>query len=83
MTTVIGLMTMAAILPAADLDNDVEWAGITHLTYHDRRPLCPLGGETFAVQVRTWTNELSSGRLWVDDGLLPGAFVCGSVICTV
>ncbi len=82
MIAVKALLTLGAILPAAELDNNVEWSGITHVTFHDRRPLCPLNGELFAVQVRTWSNDLSSVRLWVDDGVVSAAFVNASLVGT-
>ncbi|MFQ5495137.1 MAG: alpha amylase N-terminal ig-like domain-containing protein, partial [Phycisphaerae bacterium] len=68
MTAVNLWLTLSVVLPAADLDNNVEWSGITHVTFQDRRPLCPLDGESFAVQVRTWSDDLTSVTVWVDDG---------------
>ncbi len=68
MTVTAFLLIVGATLPAADLDNNVEWSGITHVTHLDRRPLCPLNGESFAVQVRVWSNDVSSVDVWVDNG---------------
>ncbi len=62
------LMVTLTMAPAAAQDNNVEWAGISHLTYYDRDPICPVGGETFAVQIRTYSNDLTAMRVWVDEG---------------
>jgi len=37
------------VLFCAGPDNNVEWDGLSHVPWQDRRPLCPVGGETFAV----------------------------------
>ncbi len=62
------LMMVAAVTPSATQDDNVEWSGISHLTSYDRAPKCPLGGETFAVQIRTFNNDLSGMTVWTDDG---------------
>lgn len=74
------LMMLGAVLPAAEQDNNVEWSGITHVSFQDRRPLCPLNGEPFAVQVRTWSNDLTAVCVWVDDGVAPATCVDGALI---
>ncbi|MCP4248492.1 MAG: hypothetical protein GY778_15700 [bacterium] len=62
------LTGLAVWLPAAGQDNNVEWNGISHVSWQDRRPLCPIGGEAFDVLIRTWQNDLSSVRVRVNDG---------------
>jgi 1,4-alpha-glucan branching enzyme len=48
---------------AASNDNNVEWAGISHLTVSDRSPVCPVLGETFTVQIRAWAGDLSAASV--------------------
>ena len=50
---------------AAAPDNNVEWAGVSHVAWQDRRPLCPVSGETFAVRFQTWKNDLTAARVGV------------------
>jgi 1,4-alpha-glucan branching enzyme len=50
------------------LDDDVEWDGISHVEWQDRRPLCPLGNEAFSVRFQSYQNDLSSARVFLDDG---------------
>ena len=63
---VIGLLTPG--VRAAGPDNNVEWSGISHIALLDRTPLCPLAGQSFAVRVQTWTDDLTSVRVRVEDG---------------
>ena len=44
------LPALAAVTILAAPDNNVEWAGISHVDFRDRRPLCPVNGETFEVR---------------------------------
>jgi len=64
------LMLFAAFGPAyaAGLDNNVEWNGISHISWQDRRPLCPVGNEGFQVRFQSYRNDLSSARVFLDDG---------------
>ena len=50
---------------AAAPDNNVEWAGVSHLPTMDRRPLCPVAGEVFQVRVQTWRNDITSASVHV------------------
>jgi 1,4-alpha-glucan branching enzyme len=60
-----------AIALAAGQDNNVEWAGLSHVAWQDRRPLCPVANEAFTVRFQTWTNDLTSARVSVTDGGAP------------
>lgn len=62
------LLTTPATAPAASNDDNVEWAGISHVAWQDRRPLCPIGGEAFQVRFRAWRNDLTAARVYADDG---------------
>ena len=53
---------------AASADGNVEWAGISHLSWQDRRPLCPVNGESFQVRFQTWRNDLTSAAVRVVAG---------------
>ncbi|MFQ5491995.1 MAG: alpha-amylase family glycosyl hydrolase [Phycisphaerae bacterium] len=55
-------------VPTATLDNNVEWAGVSHVAWLDRRPLCPLDGETFDVLFQTFRFDIDSARVFVNDG---------------
>jgi len=66
LTLLLGLPTSLAL--AAGPDNNVEWAGVSHVPWQDRRPLCPVGGETFAVHVQTYRFDVDQLRVRVDDG---------------
>lgn len=49
-------------------DNDIEWNGISHIDWQDRRPLCPVSNEAFAVRFQSYRNDLTAARLFLDDG---------------
>jgi 1,4-alpha-glucan branching enzyme len=53
---------------AAGPDNNVEWNGVSHVDFQDRRPLCPLGNEAFSVRFQAYIDDLTSARLFLDDG---------------
>jgi 1,4-alpha-glucan branching enzyme len=61
-------------------DNNVEWGGISHIASLDRTPLCPLAGQSFAVRVQAWANDLTSVRVRVEDGGV--AFVNANLVGT-
>lgn len=48
---------------AASPNNDIEWFGISHVAWQDRRPLCPVGGESFQVRVQSYRNDLTALRI--------------------
>jgi len=53
---------------AAQPDDNVEWNGVSHVDFQDRRPLCPLANESFAVRFQVYTGDLTAARLFLDDG---------------
>lgn len=59
---------IAAALLGASQNNDIEWNGISHLERHDKRPLCPVDGESFDVRIQSYQNDLTGVTLWYDDG---------------
>ena len=61
-------MTAAAPAVAASNDNNVEWNGVSHVTWLDRTPVCPVDGETFEVRFQTYADDLTAARVRVDDG---------------
>jgi len=63
---ILSLATAVTLLAAAD--NNVEWAGISHVAWQDRRPLCPMSGESFEVRFQTWQDDLTAARVHFDDG---------------
>jgi len=69
-TTIALLMLAAATMPAAAAgpDNNVEWDGVSHVPFIDRDPLCPVDGEAFVVRFQTYTDDITSARVHVDDG---------------
>ncbi|QOJ15561.1 MAG: alpha amylase C-terminal domain-containing protein [Planctomycetia bacterium] len=60
------------VLFCAGPDNNVEWDGLSHVPWQDRRPLCPVGGETFAVRFQALTGDLTSARVHVTTGASSG-----------
>ncbi len=75
-TTSVVLTTLAVVLlsaltaMAASHDNTVEWNGISHEGWLDRDPRCPIDGESFTVSFLTYTNDITSARVRVDDGVV-------------
>jgi 1,4-alpha-glucan branching enzyme len=69
-TLLAALLALAFVTTArgATADNNVEWAGVSHVPTMDRRPLCPVAGETFQVRVQTWRNDLTSASVHVIAG---------------
>lgn len=63
---------------AAGPDNNVEWTGLSHMGFEDRRPLCPVGGETFQVRLQALKNDLTGVRVRVDTGVV--SFVDAAVV---
>ncbi len=54
--------------PGAAPDGNVEWNGVSHVPWQDRRPVCPVGREGFQVRFQTYANDLTSARLCVTNG---------------
>jgi len=53
---------------AAGPDNNVEWNGVSHVDFQDRRPLCPTDNESFLVRFQAYAGDLTSARVFLDDG---------------
>ena len=49
-------------------DNNVQWGGVSHVTWLDRRPVCPVDGESFDVLFQTYQFDITSASVVVDDG---------------
>lgn len=63
------ILTLGAlVLFFAEPDNNVEWNGISHVAFQDRRPLCPMNGEAFDVLFRAYRFDLTAARVRLDDG---------------
>ncbi len=64
-----GLLAALAGAPAAaQLDNNVQWNGVSHMGWNDRRPRVPRNGEAFVVKFQTAKDDVSSARVRVDTG---------------
>ena len=59
------LLLLVTLLPA---DDNIEWNGLSHLEHFDRRPLCPVDGESFEVRFQAYQTDLTAARVHVDDG---------------
>lgn len=78
-TALIAVLAAGAAHAAAPDDN-VEWNGVTHYGWQDRRPVCPVSRESFEVRLQTWTDDITSMRVFIDrngtpdtlDGALTG-----------
>ncbi|MCP4594257.1 MAG: hypothetical protein GY842_26300 [bacterium] len=68
MATHLSLLILTLHLPMATNDNNVEWSGASHHDLYSRTPMCPVGGETFTVSFQTWDFDITSARVYVDDG---------------
>jgi len=56
------------VLMLAGNDNNVEWSGVSHVATLDRRPLCPVDGEAFAVRIQAYRFDLTGVNVVYDDG---------------
>jgi len=59
------LTTLALSHPtrAAGPDGNIEWNGLSHIGRLDRRPLCPVDGEAFAVRFQAYRGDLTAARV--------------------
>ncbi len=64
----LALLLLAGTVFAAGPDDNVEWAGVSHIGALDRRPLCPVGGQAFALRFQSYAEDLTAARVRVDDG---------------
>ncbi|MBX3380027.1 MAG: alpha amylase C-terminal domain-containing protein [Phycisphaeraceae bacterium] len=55
-------------IAVAQLDNNVQWQGVSHTGWNDRRPRVPRSGESFAIRFQTFRSDVSSARARIDDG---------------
>jgi hypothetical protein len=62
------LCVFAAPSLGAAPDGNVEWNGVSHVSWQDRRPVCPVGREGFQVRFQSYANDLTSARLYVVNG---------------
>ena len=62
----LGLIPLVCFF--AEPDNNVEWSGVSHVGWQDRRPLCPMNGEPFDVFFRTYRFDLTDARVHLDGG---------------
>ncbi len=66
------MLASSVVLPArsyaAGADGNVEWSGVSHYPWQDRRPICPVNGESFQVRFQTYRNDLTSAAVRVTVG---------------
>jgi len=67
--TFVPLVGVLVLLLGAAHDDNVEWAGVTHVPWLDRAPLCPIDGEGFTVLFQTYHYDITAARVHVDDGV--------------
>ncbi len=67
-TPVLLLFALPALAVGAGHDNNIEWNGVTHIDWLDRRPICPVDGESFDVRFQTYHFDITGARVHVDDG---------------
>ena len=68
--TSLVLLTLPLGALAASNDNNIEWSGVSHIGWQDRRPLCPTDGEAFDVLLKVYAFDITGAKVWVDDGVL-------------
>jgi len=66
LTALLWGAALAATALGAQHDDNVEWAGVSHIEWQDRRPLCPVGGESFQVRFQAFAGDLTGARVLVD-----------------
>ena len=49
----LAALLLAGVASAAEPDGNVEWNGLSHTSWQDRRPLCPVSGESFQVRFQS------------------------------
>ncbi len=55
-------------MASAQLDGTVQWQGVSHTGWNDRRPRVPRNGESFVVRFQTFRGDVSGVRVRADDG---------------
>ncbi len=61
-------LLVASLAFAAAPDGNVEWNGLGHTSWQDRRPLCPVSGESFQVRFQSYRDDLTGARVGVTVG---------------
>ncbi|MBY0313352.1 MAG: alpha amylase C-terminal domain-containing protein [Phycisphaerales bacterium] len=61
----VGALSSALL---AQVDNNVQWSGISHAAIADRRPICPLNGQAFDVIFQTARGDATGARVAIDVG---------------
>lgn len=80
------LVLLCLLTGGAAPDNNVEWNGISHVAWQDRRPLCPVDGQSFGVLVQAYHLDLTGVRVHYNDGtagIAEGYFVANRGIYDV
>ena len=67
--SILALVGLGALMLGAGQDNNVEWAGVSHIHWLDRTPRCPVDGEGFTVALQTYHYDLTAARVYVYDGV--------------
>ncbi|MDX9912694.1 MAG: alpha-amylase family glycosyl hydrolase [Phycisphaerales bacterium] len=67
---IIAAIAGCAACASAQLDNNVQWSGVSHEVAHDLSPRVPRNGESFHVRFQTYRDDVSSARLRVDTGAI-------------
>jgi len=67
-TALLAAAIAGPIALAAGPDANVEWNGVSHVWWQDRRPLCPVDGESFQVRFQTYADDITSARVACEDG---------------
>ncbi len=63
------VLSLAAPLAfAASADGVIDTSHVSHVAWQDRRPLCPVDGQSFTVSLRALRNDLTGVRVHVYDG---------------
>lgn len=70
LATLIACSTLfaASAAFAASPDGNVEWNGLSHSSWQDRRPLCPVSGESFQARFQSYRDDLTTARVGVTVG---------------
>ena len=58
-------LLLAGVASAATPDGNVEWNGLSHTSWQDRRPLCPVSGESFQARFQCYRDDLTAARVGV------------------
>lgn len=69
-TALLILLLLPAVARVAGPDNVVDWSGVSHLAIQDRRPICPIAGESFQVRFQALHDDLTGARVRIDTGAI-------------